>query len=360
MLKVSALASFSLSLVATSFPLSAGVWLKGDLHAHSNYSDGDSSVPFVLDQAKKLGFNYFVLTDHDSKMDGEMRHWYDLDYRSNDLILLYGVEWTTSKGHANIFSTGVYDYSKLWETNRQKDPRSAMNEVESLGGIFSVNHPNNIFLKWKYSEIPTHVEVWNGSFNGLSQNGDAIGETWESWLQSGHKVFPVGGSDKHNYKGPFAADFSIGNPTTWVYAEETNSVAVLEGIKLGHTIMTYSPEAPRPDFTISANGINLKVGDSLADVSGKIEIKVSLSNIEWESLASNTKIEIIKNGQLFAKVNIKEQGPVVTIFDNVLNKDEKNYYRLEMKGKPAEKTVNGRTTDFGDLLALTSPIFINW
>lgn len=38
--------------------------IKGDLHVHSNYSDGYSSIKELAKQAKKMGYRYICITDH--------------------------------------------------------------------------------------------------------------------------------------------------------------------------------------------------------------------------------------------------------------------------------------------------------
>ncbi|MEW6128342.1 MAG: DNA polymerase/3'-5' exonuclease PolX [Acidobacteriota bacterium] len=38
--------------------------LRGDLHAHTNYSDGRSTIEEMVDRASELGFEYLALTDH--------------------------------------------------------------------------------------------------------------------------------------------------------------------------------------------------------------------------------------------------------------------------------------------------------
>ncbi len=42
--------------------------IKGDLHMHTNYSDGVDSVEVMRSFAKKLGYEYIAITDHDSAL----------------------------------------------------------------------------------------------------------------------------------------------------------------------------------------------------------------------------------------------------------------------------------------------------
>lgn len=57
------------------------MWLKGDLHSHSRYSDGDSSVKDVLEEAKnRAGLQFASITDHDTHFrdhPSRITTWYD-------------------------------------------------------------------------------------------------------------------------------------------------------------------------------------------------------------------------------------------------------------------------------------------
>jgi DNA polymerase (family 10) len=38
--------------------------IKGDLHIHSNWADGDNSIEEIMEEAKKRGYQYIAITDH--------------------------------------------------------------------------------------------------------------------------------------------------------------------------------------------------------------------------------------------------------------------------------------------------------
>lgn len=42
--------------------------LKGDLHMHTSYSDGESSIKEMAEAAQKLGHNYIAITDHSKRL----------------------------------------------------------------------------------------------------------------------------------------------------------------------------------------------------------------------------------------------------------------------------------------------------
>ena len=82
-------------------PGEAGVgrWYRGDLHAHSEHSDGANTVEEIVEYTRRIGLDYFALTDHNT-----ISHWDELA-RLNDRapLLIPGEEITMYGGHANVW-----------------------------------------------------------------------------------------------------------------------------------------------------------------------------------------------------------------------------------------------------------------
>jgi putative hydrolase len=77
--------------------------LRGDLHCHSNWSDGGSPIDYMLDAARGLGHQYVALTDHsprltvargldEERLTEQLRVVEDLNGRYDDIDLLPGIE----------------------------------------------------------------------------------------------------------------------------------------------------------------------------------------------------------------------------------------------------------------------------
>jgi hypothetical protein len=105
--------------------LTDGVWLKGDLHLHSRHSHDSSnnSGAKIISFAESVGFDYLCITDHDNHVQGDVAHhtWTDPEFTSKSVLLLYGAEWTTTRGHGNIFSARPYDQQRLYDVRDQRD-----------------------------------------------------------------------------------------------------------------------------------------------------------------------------------------------------------------------------------------------
>lgn len=234
---------------------SAGAWYAGDLHAHSLHSDGDSSVGALITKAESLGLDYFVITDHDSSMNGETPHWSDPEYQSDQLILLYGIEWTTGKGHANLWAAAPFDYTQIWKANLLDDPWMAAESAHAQGALFSINHPTNYTCcSWRPEDgMNDAVEVWNGTHRTVTWDYGATHNFWQNSLLQGQRMTAVGGSDVHYLNGKSSGIYSVGNPTTWVYADSPTRQGILDGIKAGRVSISYAPDAPRVELWADAD-----------------------------------------------------------------------------------------------------------
>jgi hypothetical protein len=68
----------------------SGVWMRGDLHLHSSHSlDAlDNPVDVLVALAEARGMDFFVLTDHDNHVNGEITTWFDPLYTSDSMVVL--------------------------------------------------------------------------------------------------------------------------------------------------------------------------------------------------------------------------------------------------------------------------------
>ncbi len=377
-----------------------GSWYKGDLHSHTLYSDGDSTVAAVIARAEETGFDFFAITDHDTSMGGNPVHWLDPSYRSDTMTLLYGVEWTTPKGHANIWAAGPFDYTPLWQANRRRDASAACNTAHANDALFSINHPTSIFVSpWAYDmfDCIDSVEVWNGMYRFPSFNRWAGNFFWDSILQSGRRITGVGGSDTHQLERWQTLFLGHGNPTTWVFAADQSAPALIAGIQHGHVSISYAPEAPRLEFTADVNGDGVDdamMGDSAEDFSPVVSLKISVVNdmnptastdgliIELNthtvkkiaaghlsfgamldalspSMTASRRdvlgVGVFKNGRLF-KVWLLIGSLAEMVFRD--HPAPGTYYRVELLGKPDVALLPQLL--YGRVIALTNPIYFGY
>ncbi|MEI8203722.1 MAG: CehA/McbA family metallohydrolase [Bacteroidota bacterium] len=333
-----------LSAIATLSFSQNGAWYKGDLHSHSTYSDGNSTVSSIIANAESKGFTFYVLTDHDNTYTpnvGNPKHWTDTAYHSNQMILLYGTEWTTNNGHANIWNSSPFPYDEIFSANLAGQPDVAAQIVKSQGGIFSINHPLNGALLWGYDynfEFQS-MEILNGPISYLlSSNKNTITNVWEPQLLSGKRITAVGGSDMHHLDALITALYpNLGSPTTYVYSSSNNADGIIDGIRKGHVCISNSPSEPHLDFFADinqTNQFNYMMGDNIADINSSINFKVNLIGSQ-----SNLTFQVIKNG-----VPLYNQPLSISPSDSSIEfsdiPGQKSFYRIELlsNGSPISWT----------------------
>jgi hypothetical protein len=335
----------------------AGEWLKGDLHLHSSHSNDalDNPQAEVIAKAEALGMDYFVFTDHDNHVQGNITTWADPAYRSDSMVLLYGVEWTTARGHAGVFGTAPWDHSRLYAI-RDGDGAATVAEAHALGLHFSVNHPA-AGDPWEHPlDVDfDSIEVWNAVWVAPANNAGAI-ELWDGILASGRRLSARGGSDVHHQQGIESRILNVGNPTTFIYARERTAEAILEGLKAGHASISYAPSAERVEFVADADGdgvFETIMGDDIDGHGQTIDFRIEIVGFRE---ASTYEVTVIKDGAPFQ--SWQDASPVVT-FADAPPAGERAYYRVEVRGAvpdaPAEFAIL-----YGDSVAMSNPIYVSF
>jgi hypothetical protein len=241
-----------------SLPAARPGWLRGDLHCHTRYSDGDSWPAEMLHAAAEAGLDFLGVTDHNN-----VAHHTAYGPGGNGRpIVIPGVEVTTYGGHWNAWGT-----DRWWEFREPEGPaveRAMMSAMEA-GAFVSVNHPKPFGPPWEYDGIRSFsaVEVWNGPWGRLNSYALSF---WESRLRAGQRLVAVGGSDTHVLRSqdpdPRHAQ-AIGMPTTWVDAgPNPDAGAILDGLRAGRTFVSASPAGPQLYLDRKRNGIEATVSDT--------------------------------------------------------------------------------------------------
>ena len=86
--------------------------MAGDLHTHTNFSDGSLTPEELLDTAKKIGLKYLAITDHDT-VDG-VKYLYESGiYPDKKLKIIFGVEFSALNPDHDVHIVGynidIYD-----------------------------------------------------------------------------------------------------------------------------------------------------------------------------------------------------------------------------------------------------------
>lgn len=352
--------------------LSDGVWLKGDLHLHSSHSKDSSNNPEskIIGFAESVGMDYLCITDHDNHVQGDVAHhtWSDPEFKSDKLILLYGAEWTTTRGHGNVFSAHPYDHQRLYDVRDQRDIVIGAVKKE-LGVHLSANHPSGKdHFGFSYDMVDS-IEVWNSAV--WSRNANAI-MIWDDMLSSGRRLTGRGGSDSHHgtpdtpeqatKNTPQRQANYVGTPTTWVFAKQRTAQAVIDALTNGRVAVSANPYAPRIEFyaDLDQDGkMDMMMGDNAQSTGKPVRFRVQLTG---NTVAGATyTVHVVKDGDPFSTLQATGGQTTMVEFTDTPKKVGRTYYRVEVEGPPtAYPQVPASTALAGSMVGLSNPIYFNF
>ena len=351
--------------------LDGGTWMKGDLHVHSSHSkeSSNNSVARIISYSKSVGMDFLAITDHDNHVLGDVAHntWTDPDFHSDSLVLLYAAEWTTTRGHGNVFSAKPYDHQRFYDVRDQRDIVVGSIKKE-LGVHLSANHPSGKdHFGYSYDMVDS-IEVWNSAL--WSKNANAI-MIWDDMLSSGRKLTGRGGSDAHHgrpdspdkaTKNSYQAEANyIGTPTTWVYATARTPQGVIDALTNGRVAVSANPNAPRVELYADVDGdgkMDMMMGDNVKAIGKVATLRVQLVG---NTVASSTyTVHVIKNGNPFKTLQAGGSAPMVE-FQDTPALIGRTYYRVEVEGAPTPyPQVPGSMALSGNMVGLSNPIYFNF
>lgn len=104
--------------------------IKADLHVHTTNSDGISTIPQLIEAAKKRGLHAIAVCDHNKCTP----------LPESDFILIPGTEISTEAGHVLGLFVRDIDFDKLRKKGLPTAQQAA-EEIHKRGGICVLAHP---------------------------------------------------------------------------------------------------------------------------------------------------------------------------------------------------------------------------
>lgn len=237
-------------------------WYRGNTHAHSLNSDGDSPPDVIARWYREHGYHFTFITDHEFVTDVAPLN--ALFAAAGKFLVIAGQEVTQRvadathpdgfrQAHVNALGTSRV-IRPLGERNIATGTSVAatyarnLGEIRKAGGVPQVNHPN---FRWSVPlaellalpdstllEIANaHVDVNN--LGGTDSAGRWMPSTealWDSLLTRGKLVFGVGDDDAHSFRADEAGNPDLTRPGRawiWVRADTLSADAILAAINRG-------------------------------------------------------------------------------------------------------------------------------
>lgn len=217
------------------------VLLAGDLHMHTDNSDGAYSTAEVIEYAKHAGLEYIALTDHNNTAQNREIG------RPGGIVVIPGMEYTNYRGHANFyFPEGAGEFDDDPFSNSFDEMRGVLERAKAAGAYISLNHTHCTNCPWEFGfeGLPYDMaEVWNGP---MKPSELAAISWWHDRLSRGLRLPAVGGSDTHRHE-PLR---SYGIPTTFVHAMSRSRKDILAALLEGRSFISFTRGGPQLDLTV--------------------------------------------------------------------------------------------------------------
>ena len=211
-------------------------WFKGNLHTHTNKSDGDSSPETVVDWYSNNKYDFLVLSDHN--------HLTILDSNQTKLLLIPGEEITLNLPYTiHINAIGIKKVIEpTLRSTKVKTLQANIDNIISSGGLAEINHPN---FRWALNEKDLvqvrgahFIEVFNGNYNTHNYGGGgkkSVEEMWDEMLSKKIKIWGVAVDDSHHFKEEFAPHrHNPGRGWVEVFAKNLSEKNILDSMRNGY------------------------------------------------------------------------------------------------------------------------------
>jgi hypothetical protein len=248
-----------------------GTWFKGNLHAHTLNSDGDSTPDDVVRWYREHGYNFVTLTDHNylTSVDG-LNALHGADGR---FLVIKGEEVTDRFGEKPIHVNGLAPDSFIKPPGGTSVVNMVQNMVDAIrqgGGAPSINHPN---FGWAITgdelaqvQRTRLFEVFSGhpTVNNLGGGGmPGLEEVWDRILSSGKLLYGIAVDDAHTFKRP--EDKTAARPGTgWVVVRtpRLEARAIVDAVERGDFYGSTGVEMLAIDTSASAMTLRIKTQSS--------------------------------------------------------------------------------------------------
>ena len=319
----------------------------GQLHAHTNVSDGSGTLSEAYEWAKNKGkADYYAVTDHSN--------WFDNDVSANILDGSVSTAWTNSQKVADSYNkdnefSAMYGYEMTWSgstggwghintfntpgfetrSNKSMDLKTYYETLEKAPqSVSQLNHPGKTFGDFGdfgfYSPITDQlvnlIEVGNGEGPVRGSGHFPSYEYYTRALDKGWHVAPTNNQDNHK-KGWMTAN----DARTIIVAPENTKEALYQSMR---DKMVYSTEDKNMTIDYTVN--NQMMGATLGSDVKKLNVSIKVNDPDSSDIIE--KISIISNGGV--EVATKNFNSNNVTWDLELDPEYTYYYvKVEQKDK---------------------------
>jgi hypothetical protein len=188
----------------------AGRWYKGNTHAHTINSDGDSTPVDVATWYREHGYQFVVLTDHNVLTPVDALN--GLLGLEEQFLVIKGEEITDPFGRKPLHINGLDVSGPILPQGGTSVADVLQRDVDAIRqakGVPHINHPNFgwAITREELQQVRNNrlFEIFNGHpmVNNLGGGGvPGMEEIWDAILSNGTLLYGIAVDDAHSFKDP--------------------------------------------------------------------------------------------------------------------------------------------------------------
>jgi hypothetical protein len=195
-------------------------WYKGNIHTHTNASDGQHPLDQVINTYKSLKYDFLVISDHNMITPCA-------NLSSSSFLLIEGDEISGNDHWGAVNLKSHFNYTNL---SRQ----GIIDQINAQGALPILNHPRWAWIYFSVEDVLAlnsinHMEIYNALTDGWSYT--PITELWDGVLTAGRLIFGVGADDYHD--SPIEGREYVGRSWIMVRSSSLQTDAIMAAIKRG-------------------------------------------------------------------------------------------------------------------------------
>ena len=251
-----------------------GKWYKGNLHTHTNNSDGDLPPAEMVEQYRAAGYDFVCITDHNKVTD-------IAKLSQKDFLVMHGVEYgvqgTELGRHYHLVAINLAEPLE----ERRNHPQHLIDAIRAYGGEVILAHPywsglsiNDMLAIDGY----IGVEVFNTSCHYSIAKGYAAVH-WDDLLLRGQQIWGFATDDAHWHFNDHRPNDACG---AWIMTKAPSLTVknLMHAITRGEFYASTGPRIENvivTDKTITVETSEVKAINFIADAS-RGESFTALSN----------------------------------------------------------------------------------
>ena len=291
-------------------------WYKGNTHAHTTNSDGDSTPEEVVKWYRDNGYNFLVVTDHEHITPVAPLN--NAFGKTDEFLVISGQEITDSAGgkpqHVNALGIGTVTMPKK-QTGSLQNLQANIDAAIALGGVPQINHPNfgwaltaDTIAKTKGVML---FELFNGHFlvNNMGGGGSPSTEQiWDAVLSSGRLIYGTATDDVHTVrKLGDRASATPGHGWVMVRASELTPKGILDALTRGDFYASTGVELE--SYSADAKTVSVKVKEKRGS---KYRIQfIGRNGKLLQEVPSNSAVHRFKRDEGYIRVKVLESNGTV-------------------------------------------------